>query len=63
MYSNVATEKRFYKPSEIGKMFGVDRFTIYGWQRRGILNMQKINGRFYATEDDIRRLFEQKRMK
>lgn len=41
------------KVSDIAKLFGVHRITIYRWNRKGIINLLRINGRLYGRKKDI----------
>jgi excisionase family DNA binding protein len=51
--TNRQKQIRYFKPSEVAKMFGVDRLTVYVWIKRGQLTARKINKRFYIDENSV----------
>ncbi|MDO9566546.1 MAG: helix-turn-helix domain-containing protein [Candidatus Desulfaltia sp.] len=42
-----------YNVKEIAKAFGVDRITIYRWNKKGILPLKRMGGRYFAQRKDI----------
>ena len=45
--------QQLYKTSQITKMLNVDKMTIYRWRKDGKLKMSKVNGRYYATGEEL----------
>ena len=42
-----------YNVEEIAKVFGVNRMTVYRWNKKGILPLKRIGGRYFAQKKDL----------
>ena len=57
---NVIDEHR-YSLKETAYYLGVSRQTLYRWQRRGLLNVEryKVNGNVFVTGKEIKRVWRE----
>lgn len=47
---------RLYNVTEASKYLGVDRTTLYAWNKQGKIKFIKVNGMNKVSEKEIRRL-------
>jgi excisionase family DNA binding protein len=45
-----------YNVEEIAKLFGVNRMTVYRWNKNGTLRLKKIGRRYYAQKKNLEAL-------
>lgn len=51
-------ERDILTTREIMDIFGVERGTVYRWQKKGILNLKKIGGKFFAKREDVEKIIQ-----
>ncbi len=47
-----------YNVEEIAELFGVNRMTVYRWNKNGLLRLKKIGKRYYAQKKDLETLLD-----
>ena len=47
------TDEEWLTPSDVAKLYGVTKQTVYNWNKGGILSFQKIGGRLRLHRDDL----------
>lgn len=52
---------QYYKITEVAKMFSVTRKTIYNWIESGVLKIVRINGKPRISEEECKRIIEEKK--
>lgn len=45
-----------YSPDEVGELVGVNRKTVIGWIRDGVLPGRQIKGRWFVAAQDVQNL-------
>jgi len=56
MYNRMKIDRKFYKLSEVAKMFGVSHATAWKWYRNGILKGVKMGRNVFIPAAEIERL-------
>ena len=51
-------ERDIMTTREIMDIFGVERDTVYRWHRKGILQLTKVGGKFFAKREDVEKIIQ-----
>jgi excisionase family DNA binding protein len=52
----IRLESRMYRPSEIARLLGFPKPSVYGWIKDGEIKALKLGGRFFVPASEVERL-------
>lgn len=52
----IRLEPRLYRPSEISKLLGLPKPSVYVWLKDGQIKSLKLGGRFFVPPSEVERL-------